>query len=115
MNIIIDYVESEQAFGVVDMDWNKLPDGSTVGDEIRELYTLIKVTLPKLELDAGEALMVWCDGCGIGEQLMSNPRTKTKEVTGLELDTLDTLDVEIEEMITDILQRIVSIRRYLWT
>ena len=114
MNLLVEFVEQELPFEIVDMDWHTMPDGTrTVGDEIRELYTMIKVRLPKLEREQNEALDLWARG----KTLVCIPAKEDipEDIQEARWKALQQYDEDVENMYTDILTRIVIIRGYLWT
>ena len=122
--LLVEYVEKEECFEVVDMDWHKMPndESRTVGDEVRELYRMIKVDLPKLEIEADEALTEWAKDhhMHIGKSNgVTSPITfsydEPEDVQKKRWDRLHEIEQEVIDMTTDILQRIITIRLYLWT
>ncbi len=119
--MLVDFVEKERCFEVVDMDWHNMPGDSskTIGDEIRALYRMIKVDLPKLEVAEADALTLWANDqhCNIDKDTrkVSISYDAPDDIKETRWNNLQRLEKEVIDMNTNILIRIVKIREHLWT
>jgi len=122
MGLLVSYIEEEECFERVDLDYHKLPDSDkTIGDEIRDLYTAIKVTIPQLEQQCDESLGVWASNASMflkdedGRKVIDFEYKSSKEESDRQMAIHSKLELEVIDVKTDVLMRIVKVRKYLWT
>lgn len=119
MNLLVEFIEDECAYEVVQMDYHCLDNGQTVGEEILDLYIDWKINYPKLLREEAELLDSWAEthlpwlSDGVFKFGVKEPFTK--EESDRRFDLYMKKETEISEKEQEMLSRLVRVRRYLWT
>jgi len=116
MNMLVDYVEKEKCFEILDWDHDK--EHKRVKKEIEEIYDWWK-NYPNREKEIDEVLTAWHDyvyedvmELDIFEQIKKGKKDKTSKKL---LDQHCDLEKKLNDEETEMLIRIVKIRNFLWT